>query len=134
MYARCAAGRLLARCGREAVAACQYCGRWFCELHGESTSIDHQICDRPRCHEKERDLAEHLVFRERALLRNRHGLCGMDGCLEPLAGQCSKCEGTYCEEHLSKGTETVREGIVRVTRPAAFCEHCRRRRKLWSRL
>jgi hypothetical protein len=27
----------------------------------------------------------------------------------------------------------VREGLARFSRPAAFCEHCLRRRKLWSK-
>jgi hypothetical protein len=134
MAERCSIGRFYSRCGLLTLSICQYCGRGFCAQHGEASSPDRQICCRPRCQEKEQDLARHQVFRERALLRNKHGLCGIDGCLEPLAGQCSKCEGTYCDCHLSSGTETVREGIVRFSRPAAFCEHCRARRKLWSKL
>jgi hypothetical protein len=134
MDAHCGFGRLFSRCRRPVGAICQYCGRGYCDQHGSLGAADEQICARERCQAKVVDLAAHLIFRERALLRNRHGLCGIEGCMEERSGQCSKCEGTYCEQHLWDGTETVREGIVRFTRPAAFCEHCRARRKLWSKL
>ena len=134
MPERCRYGRLFARCGAEPIGVCQFCGREFCAAHGRNVSVDEQICIRPICAAKEVDLAAHLVFRDRALLRNRHSLCGIEGCMDKLSGQCSKCHGTFCDLHLSEGIETVREGIARYTRNASFCEHCRQRRKLWAKL
>ena len=130
----CVHGRFFSRCRLPAVGTCQFCGRSYCSRHGRAEPPDSQVCARERCHAKEADLLVHDVFRERALLRNRHGFCGMDGCLGERAGQCSKCQAVFCEDHLRNGNETVRQGLVRFTRPAAFCEHCYRRRKLWAKL
>src|SRR5579883_708712 len=129
----CRHGRFYARCGEASVGSCQYCGRPFCSLHGTIDAEGEQICARERCRRKQADLAEHLVFRERALLRNRHHLCGIEGCMEERSGQCSKCRALFCEGHLTDRTETVRQGMASITRPASFCEHCLRRRKLWSK-
>ncbi len=86
------------------------------------------------CTIKQADLSRHLVFRDRALLRNRHGMCGIEGCLEGQWGQCSKCRAVYCEGHLLSRMETVRHGLGSNSRPASFCQHCQQRRKLWSRV
>lgn len=133
MAGTCRFGRLFARCGADGVATCQYCARAFCAAHGTRADGDQQVCARERCRRKVSDLAAHLVFRERALLRNRHGLCGIEGCRDERWGQCSKCQALFCEEHLFDRSETVRQGMASFSRPASFCEHCLRRRKLWQK-
>jgi hypothetical protein len=134
MVNACRYRRFLSRCGRPSIGSCQYCGLAFCDEHGSQCGETDQICVREICHRKHADLARHLVFRDRAWLRNRHGLCGIEGCQHERWGQCSKCQGLYCEQHLASRSENVRQGMVSFSRPASFCEHCLTRRKLWSRL
>lgn len=133
MPVTCRFGRIFARCGEPGVGSCQYCARPFCARHGHLGDEGEQICARPVCQAKHTDLVEHIVFRARAHLRNRHGMCGIDGCLGERWGQCSKCEGLFCEEHLFDRADSVRQGRARYSRPASFCAHCLRRRKLWAR-
>jgi hypothetical protein len=129
----CRYGRLFSRCGAVAVATCQYCGRPFCISHGTAGDDGEQVCVREICRRKIADLVAHLAFKDRAFLRNRHQLCGMEGCREERWGQCSKCQALFCELHLFDRSETVRQGMASFSRPASFCEHCLRRRKLWQK-
>jgi hypothetical protein len=133
MPSTCRIGRFLSRCRAPGVDYCQYCGRSFCASHGSTDTEGQAVCVRDRCRRKVADLGEHVVFRERALLRNRHGMCGIEGCIDERWGQCSKCQALFCEGHLASRVETVRQGIASISRPASFCDHCLRRRKLWSK-
>lgn len=133
MAETCRYGRVFSRCGAPGVGTCQYCGHPFCAAHATSAGSGEQVCARETCRRKVDDLAAHLVFRERALLRNRHGMCGIEGCPQDRWGQCSKCHALFCEDHLFDRSETVRQGMASFSRPASFCEHCLRRRKLWQK-
>jgi hypothetical protein len=105
----------------------------FCAGHRSEFGETDQICIRDTCRRKHLDLAEHVVFRDRALLRNRHRLCGIEECMAERWGQCSKCHALYCEGHIVNRAETVRQGMASFSRPASYCLHCLARRKLWSR-
>lgn len=124
---------LFGGCRGAAVAVCQYCGRSFCEAHGVRLEDGQEICARKRCQEKRSDLARHLAYKEAVAERNRQGLCGVAECHTRYGGQCSKCHGFYCLRHLQERQELVRKGMTTVARPASMCDHCWKRRPLWSR-
>jgi len=133
MGTSCRFRHVFSRCGQPSIGSCQYCGLVFCRDHGNVADNEH-ICVREICRNKQVDLAAHLVFRDRAILRNRHSMCGIEGCMEGRWGQCSKCHGLYCEKHIVNRSEKVRQGMASFSRPASFCDHCFTRRKLWSKL
>jgi hypothetical protein len=123
----------LSRCQSPAIAVCQFCGREFCELHGERYPDGAEICCREICQRKRIDLAEHLEWKTRAMDRSNRGFCGMEACEGARWGQCSKCHALFCERHLQDRGERVRHGSIVISRPASMCDHCAARNKLWSR-
>jgi hypothetical protein len=116
------------------VGTCQYCGRAFCAGHGERENDGQEVCARKRCRQKKADVALHLEYKARVARRNAAGLCGQEGCETRYGGQCSKCKGFFCMAHVAPREETVRKGLATVSRMAAMCDHCWRRRPLWSRM
>lgn len=124
---------LFGACRTIGVAVCQYCGRAFCAAHGVRLEDGQEICARKRCQEKRSDLVRHLAYKEEVARRNLGGFCGVDGCQSRYGGQCSKCRGLFCLHHLHERQEIVRKGYTTFARPASMCDHCWRRRPLWSR-
>lgn len=131
--ARCSVGRAFARCPHVALDSCQYCGRPFCAAHTFLREGHDAVCTRKRCRVKHEDLARHLEYREATRVRNRAGLCGIDGCGPHPKLQCSLCEGHFCDTHVRERNYPVREGSVIIDRPMSVCEWCWRRRKIWRR-
>lgn len=129
----CEVGGVFRRCHGVSVAVCQYCGRDFCAEHTGKRVGEEEVCSRPRCLAKFDDLKAHIAYREQAVLRSARGICGTPGCENRRAGQCSKCQAYFCDQHLRDRTEHVREGWTRVSRPVCVCDHCAGRLKLWSR-
>ncbi|MEX2238176.1 MAG: hypothetical protein WEB00_11630 [Dehalococcoidia bacterium] len=127
----CQEGHIWGRCGAAAASSCVYCGRWFCSEHGGRTPENIDVCVRPRCQSKTRDLAEHQLYVGRMEQRNRVGICGLDSCEERYTASCSGCRGFYCGEHVSSRED--RRTIDADRRMVATCDHCWKRRALWSR-
>jgi hypothetical protein len=127
-------GLLKKACGQPAAGICQYCGRPFCSEHGTLEADDQQVCARKVCQAKVVDLAIHLQYRARAEARNAAGACGVDGCTNPVANQCTRCQAFYCMDHAFGQDETVLEHNVRVHRTSSLCRHCASRRRIWSQI
>lgn len=134
MPRQCQIGRIFHRCHEPASATCQYCGRDFCTAHTGMRLQGEEVCSRELCREKHEDLKAHLVYRDAAIARSNRGFCAVDQCTRPRAGQCSKCQALYCDEHLRDRLETLRQGMGSVKRPVSLCDHCGARLKLWSKL
>jgi hypothetical protein len=130
----CELRRLVRRCTRPAAGTCQYCGRAFCSDHGILVDDGQEICGRSRCQHKRVDLEKHLRYKAVVRQRNADGQCGVPGCQTRPGGQCSRCRAFFCDRHLADHDLWVREGRVWVRFPASMCEHCWRRRPLWSQL
>jgi hypothetical protein len=125
---------LVRQCRRPAAGVCQYCGRAFCADHGLLLDDGQEICSRSRCQNKRVDLERHLLYKAMARRRNAAGQCGVPGCQSRPGGQCSRCRNFFCGRHLASRDMSVREGRVWVRLPASMCDHCWRRRPLWSQV
>ncbi|MDP6606727.1 MAG: hypothetical protein QF664_10780 [Dehalococcoidia bacterium] len=123
-------GLLRHACGRDAVASCVYCGRPFCESHGERRPDHADSCSRRACRRKQRDVQSHLEWKQRVYESNRVSVCAQEDCGERMRHQCSRCRLMFCEEHVeslpivSTSSGTDARGVV--------CEHCRARRRVWE--
>jgi hypothetical protein len=93
-----------------------------------------EICGRSRCQRKRVDLEGHLRYKAVVRRRNADNQCGLPGCQAGPGGQCSRCRGFFCNRHLADHDLWAREGRAWVRLPASMCEHCWRRRPLWSQL
>jgi hypothetical protein len=128
---------IFGKCGADRVATCQYCGRPFCERHGDTFEDDQglrqEVCSRKECVAKREDLARHVVFKAFVSTRNQTELCGLDGCSEELAAQCVRCKGYFCASHARRREDSFIENSVKVHRMANLCQHCTDRRPIWTR-
>jgi hypothetical protein len=132
MITSCQVQRLFRTCGRPGVAICQYCGRSFCEQHGDRLADGQEICRRTSCQKKKADLAQHFVYKESVARRNDERLCGAADCVRPPTGQCSKCRGFFCLRHLQDQEIEERRGSTAVRVRGSLCHNCHKRRRLWS--
>lgn len=130
----CELRRLVGRCARPAAGTCQYCGRAFCGDHGVLLDDGQETCSRSRCQRKRVDLERHLRYKAFVRGRNAGGQCGVPSCEMRPSGQCSRCRGFFCGRHLLDRHVSVRQGRAWVQQPASMCDHCWRRRPLWSQL
>lgn len=133
MLASCQFRRRFRTCGEPGVAICQYCGRSFCQQHGERLADGQEICDGSGCQWKKADLERHFVYKELVMRRNRERLCGADDCGQAPSGQCSKCRGLFCLRHLHEKEIEERRGSAAVRVRGSLCRHCLKRLGLWSR-
>ena len=125
-------GFLRRGCRRDAITDCVYCGRRFCGEHGERAEDYMDVCAGKRCQEKLHDVREHAQWRRRVSEANRVSVCAVEGCVERLRHQCSRCRLLFCPEHIRE-----REIADHSVQPpakvlAAVCTHCLARRKLWD--
>jgi hypothetical protein len=125
----------LFRCRSEAVAYCQYCGRPFCAEHttvrgGEGK----EVCSRKFCVAKWDDLQKHLVYKAAVDERNAASACGIDGCGAGTQGQCVRCKGHFCAQHVQPREEPVLHNKVVINQMATLCYHCWQRRPIWVRM
>ncbi len=130
MVTSCEISRLLRPCGRKGIAICQYCGRSFCAEHGDRLEDGQEICRRRVCMRKREDLTRHLAYSDEVSERNESERCGAGECGARPQGQCTKCRGLFCFTHVSQRKVEVRDGSVA---QGSVCQHCHKRRKLWSR-
>lgn len=130
----CGAGGIFSRCKNQPVQTCQYCGRPFCSAHTYHMEGHEAVCTRRLCRAKQDDMAVHLEYRALVQRRNSAGLCGIESCERSHpSGQCSMCQGTFCEEHVAERMYPFRDGRVVISRPASVCRRCWDRRKIWRR-
>lgn len=126
-------GGLLRRsCGREAIAACVYCGRAFCDEHGKRGEDFADVCSRSECRAKQRDLEAHREWRERMQAPNAVSVCAQEGCAERMRYPCSRCHLIFCEAHLRERTVIHRTNDPPQKVRAVICAHCHDRRKTWN--
>jgi hypothetical protein len=119
-------------CGRAAVAECVYCGKPFCEQHGEQGEDFTNVCDRKVCQAKLRDVNEHQAWKRRMLEFNRVSVCAHEGCDERMHHICSKCRLLFCAGHVREQLITNRQSDPPRREMVVICVHCRERRKLWD--
>lgn len=111
-----------------------YCGRPFCARHGVFLDEGEEVCARKYCVAKRRDLEAHLAYKEAVLVLNRQRRCGIEACGNTFTEQCSRCKCYFCRQHLEAREDAVIENDVRVTRMSSMCNHCWRRRPIWTRV
>jgi hypothetical protein len=119
-------------CGASAIAECVYCGRAFCDRHGELGADYTNVCDRKACVRKVRDVEAHTDWKRRMAPANSVSVCAHDQCTERMRHLCSRCQLMFCMEHVSEHTI-----VNRTSRPARreaviICVHCRSRRHIWE--
>lgn len=129
----CTAGGGLLRqpCLSEAVAACVYCGRRFCDQHGERGPDHSDTCSRRACRKKRRDLLDHTAWRQRGQAVNRGAICAIELCEDRMRHRCSRCQLMFCVEHVRNMRVISRSGMRDHGR-AVVCDHCRGRRDVWE--
>ena len=125
-------GFLRRGCRRDAITDCVYCARPFCEEHGERAEDYMDVCAGKRCQDKLHDVRAHGEWRRRMSEANRVSVCALDGCVERMRHQCSRCRLLFCPEHIRE-----REVADHKIQPpakvlAAVCTHCHERRRLWD--
>lgn len=125
--AKCQIKSMLTNCGAKASAMCVYCGRPFCERHGEVLEDGAEVCTRKNCVAKKENLAVHMVYKQAVLERNLQRRCGIDVCETAIEVRCDRCKGYFCRAHTRPWTETITE------RPERTCRHCVERRPVWER-
>ena len=120
-------------CGRAGIAVCQYCGRTFCDEHGDRLEDGQEICGRSTCQRKKEDLEQHGIYKGAVAERNRQRLCGFGDCGDGASGQCSKCQGLFCLRHLEEREIAERRDAVSVRLRVSLCRHCLKRRAIWAK-
>jgi hypothetical protein len=120
-------------CGKPGIAVCQYCGRSFCEAHGTRLDDEQEICVRETCQAKKADVERFAVYKTEVVARNEQRLCGDPACALAPGGQCSKCQGLFCLDHLSEREIDQWQGGQMARVRGVLCPHCLRRRSLWER-
>jgi hypothetical protein len=125
-------GFLRRSCGATPIGQCVYCGEPFCERHGELGAEFHEVCSRPTCQAKYRDVHEHLAWIEEHRAPNSVSMCAEDLCEERMQHACQRCLLRFCEAHLH-----VRQVLERRETPPRqmsllLCTHCTARRRLWD--
>lgn len=125
---------LFSSCKGEAVGYCQYCARLFCARHTLILELEQHVCNRKNCAAKWDDLQVHLAYKGVVFARNGRELCGINDCSGVNFGQCVRCTGFFCPQHVGPLEEVVLENKVRVKHMATLCLHCSQRREIWLRV
>lgn len=125
-------GFLRGSCGATAIAECVYCGKAFCERHGELGADYTNVCDRKTCVAKVRDVEAHVSWKLRVVVSNSVSVCAHDGCEDRMRHLCSRCQLMFCMSHVAEHT-VVNRNVHPVRREIVImCVHCRERRRLWD--
>jgi hypothetical protein len=124
------------RCKETPVGICVWCGRRFCDKHGERMPDGSEVCAREVCVAKKHDVAALLVYKEAAMDRNRGDgrPCGIEACISVFEVQCSRCRAYFCRIHIEVHEDTVTEDGMPFRRPVPLCSHCWQRRPLWTKM
>jgi hypothetical protein len=132
-YGSCQVKSGLFKCGDTANAQCVYCGRPYCQRHGDFGPQGEEVCDSKNCVAKREDLAIHLVYKEAVIVLNRQQLCGVETCGVEFIAQCSRCKLYFCRTHIETREMAVMEEGMRFERPVLVCRHCWKRRPIWEK-
>lgn len=124
-------GLLSQACGRGAIASCVYCGRKFCDQHGERGADHIDTCSRRACRKKQRDVLAHLEWKQRVGQANRGAICGIEECRERMRHRCSRCQLMFCGDHV-RAMRVISRSSMRDQGRAVVCDHCRSRRRVWE--
>ncbi len=117
-------------CSAEPVDRCSYCGQHFCALHGD---VNRRVCNGclPRFfQDAAREAAEALEARRREIgvVLNGKGLCGTEGCGNPMLTCCDRCKVHYCSRHVSRHEYSYRHRTLAGTHvrrgTLVLCSHC----------
>ena len=130
MVTTCETKRRFRTCGKPGMAVCQYCGRSFCDEHGERLEDGQEICDDNNCAAKRDDLVRYFAYREEAERRNEEQLCGQTECGSGPQIACAKCRASFCAEHVRDRDFEQRDGTPG---RGPVCDYCEKRRKIWRR-
>lgn len=122
----------VAICFRTPSAQCIICGRHFCAKHGDAEAAVCRLC-RPAYRRKLHEEALHsteISRREEAERRNNdEGLCGNQGCPNPLYSRCERCGTSYCARHISRYRYNyryrTRRGVYRRQAEVTLCDACK---------
>lgn len=125
-------GFLRRGCRRDAITDCVYCGRPFCEEHGERAEDYMDVCAGKRCSEKLLDVREHRAWRLRVAQANRVSVCALDDCAERMRHECSRCRLLFCAGHVNEREISDHSMQPSAKMIAVVCIHCHDRRKLWD--
>lgn len=119
-------------CGAAAIAECVYCGKPFCERHGELGADYTHVCDRKACVAKVRDVEAHLDWKRRVTVSNSVSICAHEECQERMRHLCSRCQLMFCMTHVAEHTVTNRQARPHRREIVIMCIHCRSRRRIWD--
>lgn len=124
-------GLLRQACLNDVIASCVYCGRRFCEQHGERGPDHSDTCSRRICRKKQRDVLAHLEWKQDGEGKNRGAICAIELCEERMRHRCSRCQLMFCFEHV-RNMRVVSASGMRDRGRAVVCDHCRGRRGIWE--
>ena len=119
-------------CGAAAIAECVYCGKPFCDRHGELGADYTNVCARKACVTKVRDVEAHLDWKRRVEIANNVSICAHEECQERMRHLCSRCQLMFCMTHVSEHTVTNRQVQPHRREIVIMCVHCRSRRRVWD--
>ena len=118
-------------CTNDAIASCVYCGRKFCDEHGERGPDHIDTCSRRACRKKRADVLLHQAWKQGGEAMNRGAICAVEECEERMRHRCSRCLLMFCIEHIRNMRMVSRSGMRDQGR-AVVCDHCRGRRGIWD--
>jgi hypothetical protein len=123
------------RCKDAPIGICVYCGRRFCSNHGERLPDGSEVCARDNCVAKKLDVAQHLIYKDAAMDRNRSEgrPCGVEACVTVFEVQCNRCRAYFCRVHIEVHEDAVTEDGMQFRRPVPLCRHCWVRRPIWAK-
>ena len=119
-------------CGATAIAECVYCGKPFCDRHGELGADYTNVCAHKACVTKVRDVEAHLDWKRRVEIANNVSICAHEECQDRMRHLCSRCQLMFCMAHISEHTVTNRQVHPPRREIVIMCVHCRSRRRVWD--
>ena len=125
-------GFLRRACGAPPIGQCVYCGAPFCEQHGELGPDHHEVCSRPACAAKFKDVRAHRDWIDAHRAPNRLSMCAQDDCTERLQHQCQRCQLRFSDQHLKAGSVLEQRYVPPRKVTLLLCAHCTVRRRLWD--
>lgn len=125
-------GLLRRRCERASIATCVYCGRPFCDGHGERAPDHEDTCSRRPCRIKRADVRRHVEWKRRNHGANRMSICAWEECESRMEHQCVRCRMMFCNEHVRKRQRATAPRRDQPPVSGLICDHCAGRRKIWG--
>ncbi len=124
-------GFLRQACLNDAIASCVYCGRKFCDEHGERGPDHIDTCSRKACRKKLADVLAHQQWKQRGQEQNVGAICAVEECGERMGHRCNRCQLMFCIEHV-RNMRMVSRSSMRDQGRIVVCGHCRGRQGIWD--